>query len=392
MAAADADGFVSRKGLLVKSGEATMLGNAFRRRWMELERGAITYWADEGARMKGKKPKGSIQLSADTKLSKEAGGADGEGATKFQIMAESGRIYILIAETTTSMMGWLEAVKTNISALEAAATGGGDSGSGGGGRGGGSSGGAGVGGVGGGVGGGGGAASAAAGRGSGRGRTSSAGQPAGGLSGGLSTKQGEMWKKGHVRRNWQLRYFVLSHGVIRYYEGDAAGTELGAVSIRGPGPCILQVQPEALAKTGKSGSTEWRFELRTPTGTLVCAAMDEAGMDAWVGLIRRSAATYAEAAEAAAADAAAAAAAEPQTRTEPARSSAMVEMMEAGGAKKGGKGTVKDDMKELQDPNTGKKYWYNAATGQTAWTKEGLTPAMQSLAASSGGTGGATTF
>ena len=84
--------FVSMKGVLVKSGGSGIMGPNFRKRWFELEASTLSYYESEAARGKGKPAKGLVELTADTKLSKEAG----EEACKFQVMTAE-RVFILIA-------------------------------------------------------------------------------------------------------------------------------------------------------------------------------------------------------------------------------------------------------------------------------------------------------
>ena len=61
----------------------------------------------------------------------------------------------------------------------------------------------------------------------------------------MSLPQGYMWKKGHMRRNWTERWFVLKPSSMTYYVSEQLKDQRGAIQL--DKTCVVEVSPSALA-------------------------------------------------------------------------------------------------------------------------------------------------
>lgn len=66
----------------------------------------------------------------------------------------------------------------------------------------------------------------------------------------LSFKQGYMWKKGHKRKNWNERWFLLKPDLISYYVGEDLMEKKGEISLNSK--CYVEVNVLNCISTKKS--------------------------------------------------------------------------------------------------------------------------------------------
>ncbi|XP_046730259.1 differentially expressed in FDCP 6 homolog isoform X2 [Silurus meridionalis] len=86
-------------------------------------------------------------------------------------------------------------------------------------------------------------------------------------------KKGYMLKKGHVRRNWQERWFVLKPGSLAYYIIEDQKEKKGEVQL--DGSCVLETMPD---KEGK----RCLFCVKTPGRTYEMSATDQKQRVEWI--------------------------------------------------------------------------------------------------------------
>ncbi|XP_072529247.1 uncharacterized protein def6c isoform X2 [Salminus brasiliensis] len=86
-------------------------------------------------------------------------------------------------------------------------------------------------------------------------------------------KKGYMLKKGHVRRNWQERWFVLKPDIVVYYVNEDQKEKKGDVQL--DGSCVVETIPD---KEGK----RCLFCMKTPGRTYEMSAPDQKQRVEWV--------------------------------------------------------------------------------------------------------------
>ena len=60
----------------------------------------------------------------------------------------------------------------------------------------------------------------------------------------MSLPQGYMWKKGHMRRNWTERWFVLKPSSVAYYVSERLKDQRGEILL--DKTCVVEVGHSAL--------------------------------------------------------------------------------------------------------------------------------------------------
>lgn len=70
--------------------------------------------------------------------------------------------------------------------------------------------------------------------------------------------QGYMWKKGHVRRNWTERWFVLKPCSIAYYASEALRDKKGEIQL--DKSCVIEVGERRFGWKSFEGTKESRTE------------------------------------------------------------------------------------------------------------------------------------
>eukprot|EP00937_MAST-01D_sp_MAST-1D-sp2_P000644 g644.t1 len=100
--------------------------------------------------------------------------------------------------------------------------------------------------------------------------------------------RGMLWKKGHIRRNWKVRLFLLLPDRLQYFEQDGM-VKKGEIPLAGMAVNIATT--EELQRTGVRGAVpkgtvgpakELRFELRAGEKQILLGAKDEATMGKWM--------------------------------------------------------------------------------------------------------------
>uniref|UniRef100_A0A8C9WEX5 Switch-associated protein 70 n=1 Tax=Scleropages formosus TaxID=113540 RepID=A0A8C9WEX5_SCLFO len=90
-------------------------------------------------------------------------------------------------------------------------------------------------------------------------------------------KKGYMWKKGHVRRNWTERWFVLKPSNISYYVSEDLKEKKGDIPL--DKNCVVENLPE---KEGR----RCLFCVKTPTRTYEISASDQKQRVEWIQAIQ----------------------------------------------------------------------------------------------------------
>ncbi|KAK3518125.1 hypothetical protein QTP70_033221 [Hemibagrus guttatus] len=90
-------------------------------------------------------------------------------------------------------------------------------------------------------------------------------------------KKGYMLKKGHVRRNWHERWFVLKPGSLAYYISEDQKEKKGEVQL--DGSCVVETLPD---KEGK----RCLFCVKTPGRTYEISASDQKQRVEWIQAIQ----------------------------------------------------------------------------------------------------------
>ncbi|KAL6460025.1 hypothetical protein MHYP_G00317840 [Metynnis hypsauchen] len=90
-------------------------------------------------------------------------------------------------------------------------------------------------------------------------------------------KKGYMQKKGHVRRNWQERWFVLKPGIVVYYVSEDQKEKKGEVQL--DGSCVVETIPD---KEGR----RCLFCVRTPGRTYEMSASDQKLRHEWIQAVQ----------------------------------------------------------------------------------------------------------
>jgi hypothetical protein len=100
----------------------------------------------------------------------------------------------------------------------------------------------------------------------------------------LMSKRGQLWKQGQARNNWKEREFVLTSTPKRLSYFSTSRHKLKGQIDFGNDPITVQ-RALSSVKTGKSGSTEWRFLVKCGARTLLMAAHTEEGMHEWLAAL-----------------------------------------------------------------------------------------------------------
>jgi hypothetical protein len=111
-----------------------------------------------------------------------------------------------------------------------------------------------------------------------------------------STKEGMLWKQGKDRHNWKRRHFTVTQEdkrwVLQYFTDDTQPQKKGELFF--DSTCTVMSgegkeerleskrQSKRWSKTGKSGSTEYRFVINFPSRQLLLSAQSKAEMDDWI--------------------------------------------------------------------------------------------------------------
>ncbi|KAI4897757.1 hypothetical protein NFI96_033924 [Prochilodus magdalenae] len=90
-------------------------------------------------------------------------------------------------------------------------------------------------------------------------------------------KKGYMQKKGHVRRNWQERWFVLKPGIVVYYVNEDLKEKKGEVQL--DGSCVVEIIPD---KEGR----RCLFCVKTPARTYEMSAPDQKLRLEWIQVMQ----------------------------------------------------------------------------------------------------------
>jgi hypothetical protein len=101
--------------------------------------------------------------------------------------------------------------------------------------------------------------------------------------------QGQLNKKGHVRRNWKARHFVLSSSHLTYFD-ESGGVKKGEYRLS---PSVLVTSEGSVVGGADSGDAHpWSFEVRmfdrrgSDSNYLRIEAGDSESMAQWVAAIR----------------------------------------------------------------------------------------------------------
>ncbi|XP_041934617.1 differentially expressed in FDCP 6 homolog [Alosa sapidissima] len=86
-------------------------------------------------------------------------------------------------------------------------------------------------------------------------------------------KKGYMLKKGHVRKNWQERWFVLKPGLMLYYVGENLREKKGEITL--DQNCVVETLPD---REGK----RCLFCIKTPGRTFEMSASDQKQRVEWI--------------------------------------------------------------------------------------------------------------
>ncbi|MCI4389112.1 hypothetical protein PGIGA_G00094000 [Pangasianodon gigas] len=90
-------------------------------------------------------------------------------------------------------------------------------------------------------------------------------------------KKGYMLKKGHVRRNWHERWFVLKPGSLAYYLSEDQKEKKGEVQL--DGSCVVETMPD---KEGR----RCLFCVKTPGRTYEISASDQKQRVEWIQAVQ----------------------------------------------------------------------------------------------------------
>ena len=183
-------------------------------------------------------------------------------------------------------------------------------------------------------------------------------------------KTGYLHKKGHVRKNWKRRFFVLD-GVWLSYHTREGGPQKGSVDLSSDGVLIrgaLQIRAADISR--------FQFEVVQDNSSLVIAAENQTQMNDWIEALNSAvwAAQMGDPGQAAAAPAAESAAPAPAVQASAAVSSEE-ELVQARGApppasptaaapapEPEGESLPLPDGWEEHEDGDGNKYYYNAQT------------------------------
>eukprot|EP00164_Ancoracysta_twista_P012231 GFYU01019148.1.p1 GENE.GFYU01019148.1~~GFYU01019148.1.p1 ORF type:complete len:123 (-),score=15.06 GFYU01019148.1:43-411(-) len=98
---------------------------------------------------------------------------------------------------------------------------------------------------------------------------------------GAILKQGWLYKKGKVVKNWKRRYFVLlSNRQMQYFEKDNTEVPKGTINLNVPN---IDVSP---SKDKEAQSRGLAFDIVTPARTYVICADDQQSYDEWFHLLQ----------------------------------------------------------------------------------------------------------
>ncbi|KAM9328772.1 uncharacterized protein def6c isoform 2-T2 [Pholidichthys leucotaenia] len=92
-----------------------------------------------------------------------------------------------------------------------------------------------------------------------------------------AVKRGYMWKKGHVRRNWTERWFVLKPSSMAYYVSEDLKDKRGEIKL--DKSCIVETIPD---REGK----RWMFCVKTHSKTFEMSASDQRQKVEWTQAIQ----------------------------------------------------------------------------------------------------------
>ncbi|XP_010885715.1 differentially expressed in FDCP 6 homolog isoform X1 [Esox lucius] len=92
-------------------------------------------------------------------------------------------------------------------------------------------------------------------------------------------KSGYMWKKGHVRRNWTERWFVLRPSVMAYYSNEELKEKKGEIPL--DQYCVVEAIPD---KDGK----RCLFCVKTPCKTYEMSAADQKQKVEWTQAVQQA--------------------------------------------------------------------------------------------------------
>ncbi len=92
--------------------------------------------------------------------------------------------------------------------------------------------------------------------------------------------EGFLTKKGHKRRNWKKRFFILRDGEISYYAKKGASEPKGVISLNsGPGISVITMDP--------SPASDFRFMIITPDQIFPIYAECEADRTKWMKAVEK---------------------------------------------------------------------------------------------------------
>lgn len=90
---------------------------------------------------------------------------------------------------------------------------------------------------------------------------------------------GFLTKKGHKRRNWKKRWFVLRDGEISYYAKKGAADPKGTISLVGSGVSVITMD--------SSPASNFRFMIITPEQIFPIYAECEADREKWMKAVEQ---------------------------------------------------------------------------------------------------------
>lgn len=77
-------------------------------------------------------------------------------------------------------------------------------------------------------------------------------------------KAGYLYKRGHVRRNWKKRFFVLGNGTLKYYKDEVSlEVSTGADGVHDQGNLKDSIELSAATVNTARTKGEWKVQLRT---------------------------------------------------------------------------------------------------------------------------------